>query len=57
VGVGVVEQRYTAIQEVLGGRPVTEVTDRYGVSRGGVHGWLRRYRADGLVGLCQVGGW
>jgi transposase InsO family protein len=47
----VVEQRYTAVQEVLGGMPVTEVADRYGVSRQSVHGWLRRYRAEGLAGL------
>jgi transposase len=47
----VVEQRYTAVQEVLGGMPVTEVADRYGVSRQSVHGWLRRYRAQGLAGL------
>jgi transposase InsO family protein len=47
----VVEQRYTAIQEVLGGMPVTEVADRYGVSRQSVHAWLRRYRAEGLAGL------
>jgi transposase InsO family protein len=47
----VVEQRYTAITEVLGGMPVTEVADRYGVSRQSVHAWLRRYRAGGLAGL------
>jgi transposase InsO family protein len=47
----VVEQRYTAICEVLGGIPVTEVADRYGVSRQSVHAWLRRYRAGGLAGL------
>ncbi|HZA80154.1 MAG TPA: IS481 family transposase [Actinomycetes bacterium] len=47
----VVEQRYVAVQEVLGGMPVTEVADRYGVSRQSVHGWLRRYRAEGLAGL------
>ena len=47
----VVEQRYTAIQEVLGGMAVTEVAARYGVSRQSVHHWLRRYQAEGLVGL------
>jgi len=47
----VVEQRYTAVTEVLGGMPVTEVAARYGVSRQSVHGWLRRYRAEGLAGL------
>jgi transposase len=47
----VVEQRYTAIQEVLGGMPVTQVAERYGVSRQSVHAWLRRYQAGGLAGL------
>jgi transposase InsO family protein len=47
----VVEQRYTAVQEVLGGMAVTAVADRYGVSRQSVHGWLRRYQAGGLAGL------
>jgi transposase InsO family protein len=47
----VVEQRYAAVQEVLGGMPVTQVADRYGVSRQSVHGWLRRYQAGGLAGL------
>jgi transposase len=47
----VVEQRYIAITEVLGGMPVTEVADRYGVSRQSVHAWLRRYQAEGLAGL------
>jgi transposase len=31
--------------------PITAVADRYGVSRQSVHGWLRRYRAEGLSGL------
>jgi transposase InsO family protein len=47
----VVEQRYTAVTEVLGGMPVTEVAARFGVSRQSVHGWLRRYQTDGLAGL------
>jgi transposase InsO family protein len=47
----VVEQRYTAITEVLGGMAVTQVADRYGVSRQSIHSWLRRYRAEGLAGL------
>jgi transposase InsO family protein len=47
----VVEQRFTAVQEVLGGMPVTAVADRYGVSRQSVHAWLRRYQAGGLAGL------
>jgi transposase InsO family protein len=47
----VVEQRYTAVQEVLGGMPVTAVAERYGVSRQSVHAWLRRYQHGGLAGL------
>jgi transposase len=50
----VVEQRYTAVQEVLGGMPVTQVADRYGVSRQSVHGWLRRYQAEGLAGVAPL---
>ncbi|MCW2906439.1 MAG: transposase [Actinomycetia bacterium] len=45
----VTEQRYRAVLEVRAGVPVTEVADRYGVSRQSLHAWLRRYRDDGLV--------
>ena len=37
----VVEQRFHAVMEVLGGSPKTEVADRYGVSRQTVHTWMR----------------
>ena len=37
----------------LGGVPVIEVAERYGVSRKTVHAWLRRYRQDGLSGLTD----
>src|ERR1700735_3187704 len=47
----VVEQRYRAVVEVEAGVAVTEVAERYGVSRQSVHTWLRRYRAEGLAGL------
>jgi transposase-like protein len=54
VELSVVEQRYHAVMEVLaGGVPVTEVAERYGVSRQSVHTWIRRYQADGLVGLSD----
>jgi transposase len=50
----VVEQRYNAVLEVLeAGLPVTEVADRYGVSRQSVHAWVNRYRAGGLEGLAD----
>jgi transposase len=50
----VVEQRDNAVLEVLeAGLPVTEVADRYGVSRQSVHTWVNRYRAGGLAGLAD----
>jgi transposase InsO family protein len=50
----VTEQRYNAVLEVLeAGLPVTEVADRYGVSRQSVHTWIARYRAGGLAGLAD----
>ena len=49
----VTEQRYRAVLEVLAGVPVTEVADRYGVSRQSVHAWLGRYRGEGPQGLVD----
>lgn len=45
------EQRYRAVLEVRAGLAVTEVADRFGVSRQAVHRWLRWYAAEGLDGL------
>jgi transposase InsO family protein len=54
VELSVVEQRYHAVMEVLaGGVPVSEVAERYGVSRKSVHAWLNRYQAEGLPGLSD----
>jgi transposase len=55
VELGVVEQRYRAVLEVLEeGVPVTEVARRYGVARQTVHEWLARYANDGgLAGLAD----
>ena len=55
VELGVVEQRYRAVLEVLDeGVPVTEVARRYGVARQTVHEWLARYANDGgLAGLAD----
>ena len=53
VELGVVEQRYQAVLEVLGGASVTDVARRYGVARQTVHGWLRRYASEGLAGLVD----
>ncbi len=61
VELGLVEQRYRAVLEVLDRLAVTEVARRYGVSRQTVHVWLRRYAAEGgLANLacrcrCRVG--
>ncbi|WP_376770044.1 IS481 family transposase [Actinomadura luteofluorescens] len=49
----VVEQRYRAVLEVEAGCPVTEVAERYGVSRQSVHAWLGRYRSGGLAALAD----
>ena len=54
VELGVVEQRYRAVLEVLEeGTPVTEVARRYGVARQTVHEWLARYARGGLAGLAD----
>jgi transposase InsO family protein len=54
VELSVVEQRYHAVMEVVvGGAPVTEVAERYGVSRKSVHTWINRYRSEGLTGLAD----
>jgi transposase InsO family protein len=54
VELGVVEQRYQAVLEVLNeGVSVTEVAARSGVTRQTVHRWLRRYAARGLAGLVD----
>ena len=51
VELGLVEQRYKAVSEVLvEGVTVSEVATRFGVSRQSVHAWLRRYAEDGMPG-------
>jgi transposase InsO family protein len=52
VELGVAEQRYRAVVEVLDGAPVTVVARRYGVARQTLHRWLARYAADG--GLANL---
>ena len=47
------EQRYRAVLEVQAGVPVTEVAERFGVSRQAVHRWVRWYRDEGLDGLSD----
>ncbi len=54
VELGLVEQRHKAVLEVLeGGLPVVEVARRFGVVRQTVHGWLRAYGRDGIMGLAD----
>ncbi len=61
VELGVVEQRYQAVLEVLSdGVAIVEVAARFGVTRQSVHRWLKRYAAQGLAGLVDgstVPGW
>ncbi len=46
------EQKYQAVMAVLtDGVSVSEVAQRWGVSRQSVHAWLRRYEDEGLAGL------
>jgi transposase-like protein len=47
------EQRYRAVLEVQAGVPVTEVAERFGVSRQAVHRWIGWYRDEGLNGLAD----
>jgi transposase InsO family protein len=54
VELGLVEQRYKAVLEVLeGAASVTDVARRYGVGRQSVHRWLRIYSQEGLAGLAD----
>jgi transposase InsO family protein len=50
----VVEQRYDAVMEVVrDGRTVTEVAERWGISRQSLYAWMDRYAAGGLEGLAD----
>jgi transposase InsO family protein len=53
VELGVVEQRYKAVCEVLDGATVIDVARRNGVARQTVHDWLRAYANHGLAGLAD----
>lgn len=48
-----VEYRYRAVREVLGGSPVGEVAARYGTSRQSLHTWRRRFEQEGMPGLAD----
>jgi transposase InsO family protein len=47
------EQRYRAVLEVQAGMPVTEIAERFGVSRQAVDRWVGWYRDEGLDGLSD----
>ncbi len=53
VELGLVEQRYKAVCEVLDGATVLDVAQRNGVARQTVHAWLRRYANGGLAALAD----
>jgi transposase InsO family protein len=53
VELGLVEQRYAAVREVLEGASVTDVARRNGVARQTVHDWLRRYATGGMAALVD----
>ncbi|MEV4672354.1 helix-turn-helix domain-containing protein [Actinomadura sp. NPDC049382] len=47
------EYRYRAVREVLGGSPIGEVAARYGTSRQSLHAWRRRFENEGMPGLAD----
>jgi transposase len=53
VELGVVEQRYAAVREVLEGASVVDVARRNGVARHTVHEWLRKYATGGMAALVE----
>jgi transposase InsO family protein len=48
-----VEFRYRAVCEVLGGSPIGEVATRYGTSRQSLHSWRQRFQQEGMPGLAD----
>lgn len=53
VELGLVEQRFRAVSEVLDGATVVDVARRNGVTRQTVHRWLRAYAAHGMTDLVD----
>jgi transposase InsO family protein len=53
IELGVMEQRHEAVLEVMRGACVSDVAQRYGVTRQTVHRWLRRYARNGIAGLAS----
>lgn len=48
-----VEYRFRAVCEVLGGSPIGEVAVRFGTSRQSLHAWRRRFEQEGMPGLAD----
>ncbi|WP_235946694.1 helix-turn-helix domain-containing protein [Nocardia terrae] len=48
-----VEYRYRAVCEVLGGSPIGEVAARFGTSRQSLDTWRNRFRQEGIAGLAD----
>ena len=53
VELGLVEQRYAAVREVLEGATVVDVARRNGVARQTAHEWLRKYATGGMAALVD----
>jgi transposase len=48
-----VEYRYRAVWEVLGGSPIGEVAVRYGTTRQSLNTWRTRFKQEGMAGLAD----
>jgi transposase len=48
-----VEYRYRAVCEVLGGSPIGEVALRYGTTRQSLDTWRTRFKQEGMAGLAD----
>lgn len=53
VEMGLLQQRHSAVLEVMNGASVTDVARRYGVARQTVHKWIRRYARSGFASLAD----
>jgi transposase len=48
-----VEYRYRAVCEVLGGSPISELAVRYGTTRQLLDSWCTRFKQEGMAGLAD----
>jgi transposase len=51
------EQRYRAVLEVQAGVPVTEVAERFGVSRQAVYRWIGWWRGSKSCRISALSRW